>query len=1058
MQELSLVVEVPKRTPFLTQTVIAFFLLFMGIGASAQTSLLPAPSAFSTNQSGGSAATFNFVSVTGPAVPTFTQAWDIDVTNASGGTNSVEIYGRNSSTITKGDLIVLTFSYRRVDAYVNYNTFNGTNNLTGSPNEANWTVQVHQAFGSHYTSFTRPFRGRGEWRTVSIPFIADETETATNEQFDFQVGTQPQEVQIGGISATDYGQKSVFGSGVVDATFNANAYTTGTPSYGTATSVTAGVPPQTSQDCFTTAEQIQVTGLPPNNQVCFQANVPTTPVAGDTMVATFWLRNANPTTTVPFAYMSAQVSQNVSPWILSYGLHTFAVDGAWRQFILPFTVQPPKSGTTYASPTELVLALNCIFQNTLQTVQIGGVNILDLGQGSNIPEANELSTDEYNYPGQLLSDTWRTTAATNIAQYRTGTFNIEVTGTGGSALSGVTVSGAMTNPLFGFGSALDATQFLPYGSSPNANYESAVLSLFNKVGFQNDLKWYEWETSGDQSLVSSTMQWFRNNGIFNIRGHNLVWPHFNLASTGVGYTPPDIGYATTANSYINYSTTQLESRIAGTGATYGGTNYPGHISNEAGSSTLKSFINDWDIVNEPYTAFTILNFFYGNPTVDLTPQIDNPITQDAPRIQLWLNEMGSVDPYPSLFINQNGVEVNAAHLYGDETTNTGYNPEDYYLYQLLHQLQQGGTGSTTIDGVGFESHFQSNEEGGTTTSDEALTPPLTLQQIFDQYGSGTAGLNLQEEVTEFDQGLWNTNNDGNSAIITPLQIMNYQALQADYLTDYLTMIFSEKNFNSFMFWGFWDGDNWPSSNGPLYNDNWSLKPSGMAWVALVKNAWWTPNENSAASNSSGATSLSGYLGRYTLTAANGSIIKKYHATLLSPTAAGTSYETTVRMELNGSAATKNVWLYEAENAALENGAIINTVYDSTADGGYYVNGPGFAYFPVPNPPTGNLQTPDIRVDLDPVSSYAQYYVWIRYKAQDANNGDNLCYYDLNDGNYTKSAALPTGSGWQWAKLEQTYLSTGVANAIGIVFDKVNGVNSTLEIDQVLVTDDASFTP
>ena len=84
-------------------------------------------------------------------------------------------------------------------------------------------------------------------------------------------------------------------------------------------------------------------------------------------------------------------------------------------------------------------------------------------------------------------------------------------------------------------------------------------------------------------------------------------------------------------------------------------------------------------------------------------------------------------------------------------------------------------------------------------------PPLTAKAIFDRF----AALGLKEQVTEFDQNTTDT------------------ILQADYLSDYLTLVFSEPNFNSFLMWGFWDGMSW-INNAPIYAQNWSLKPSGEA--------------------------------------------------------------------------------------------------------------------------------------------------------------------------------------------------------------------------------------
>ena len=39
-------------------------------------------------------------------------------------------------------------------------------------------------------------------------------------------------------------------------------------------------------------------------------------------------------------------------------------------------------------------------------------------------------------------------------------------------------------------------------------------------------------------------------------------------------------------------------------------------------------------------------------------------------------------------------------------------------------------------------------------------------------------------------------------------------------------------------WGFWDGAHW-THNAPIFNEDWSLKPSGEAFIDQVFNQWWT---------------------------------------------------------------------------------------------------------------------------------------------------------------------------------------------------------------------------
>ena len=65
----------------------------------------------------------------------------------------------------------------------------------------------------------------------------------------------------------------------------------------------------------------------------------------------------------------------------------------------------------------------------LQTVEFGGLQLLDLGilvSGSNITSTLN------DYPGRLITDSWRADANARIAAYRKGNFTINVTGSSGA--------------------------------------------------------------------------------------------------------------------------------------------------------------------------------------------------------------------------------------------------------------------------------------------------------------------------------------------------------------------------------------------------------------------------------------------------------------------------------------------------------------------------------------------------------------------------------------------------------------------------------------------------
>jgi len=107
-----------------------------------------------------------------------------------------------------------------------------------------------------------------------------------------------------------------------------------------------------------------------------------------------------------------------------------------------------------------------------------------------------------------------------------------------------------------------------------------------------------------------------------------------------------------------------------------------------------------------------------------------------------------------------------------------------------------------------------------------VTPPATLLTALDRF----AALGLPIQITEFDVDTTD------------------EALQADYLRDFLTAAFSHPAIESILMWGFWEGRHW-RPDAALWRRDWSLKPNGEAWIDLVTQQWWT--------NTSGQTDAGG---------------------------------------------------------------------------------------------------------------------------------------------------------------------------------------------------------
>jgi endo-1,4-beta-xylanase len=176
-----------------------------------------------------------------------------------------------------------------------------------------------------------------------------------------------------------------------------------------------------------------------------------------------------------------------------------------------------------------------------------------------------------------------------------------------------------------------------------------------------------------------------------------------------------------------------------------------------------------------------------------------------------------LDPTPKLFLNDYG--------------NLGEGSLDVEFKRIIKRLLELGA---PVEGIGLQAHFGLQ-----------LTPPEELNSRLD--GFGAFGLPLA--ITEFDV---NTSNE---------------PLQADYLRDFLTIAFANKNVSSFLMWGFWEGQHW-LPDAALYRKDWSIKPNGQVFKDLLFKTWWT--NATGASDATGKFETRGFYGDYKITATLGS--------------------------------------------------------------------------------------------------------------------------------------------------------------------------------------------
>jgi endo-1,4-beta-xylanase len=228
--------------------------------------------------------------------------------------------------------------------------------------------------------------------------------------------------------------------------------------------------------------------------------------------------------------------------------------------------------------------------------------------------------------------------------------------------------------------------------------------------------------------------------------------------------------------------------------------------------TLKGQIPEWDVINEPFTNTDIQGRLASTNVKAIKGLLPVSIVAE------FFKNARKVDPTALLFLNDFSIldNLNPAKL-----------ENDVALVKLIKK--RGGP----VDGIGFQGHFG------------ASGPVFTdMQKSIDAF----APLVKTMSVTEFD-----------FETLDP-------ALQRDLTNDVMTFIYSQPKFSLFQIWGFWDGDHW-LGNGPLFNRDWSLKPSGEVWQTLTQKTWRTTAN--AVTDRNGETKLRAFYGTYKVSVTSG---------------------------------------------------------------------------------------------------------------------------------------------------------------------------------------------
>lgn len=215
-------------------------------------------------------------------------------------------------------------------------------------------------------------------------------------------------------------------------------------------------------------------------------------------------------------------------------------------------------------------------------------------------------------------------------------------------------------------------------------------------------------------------------------------------------------------------------------------------------TATRGWCAEWDVINEPYANHAVMD-----------------VLGAAEKIA-WFRLARALDPEAVLYLNEYG-NLELAGLDAAQTAD---------FHDQIRYLQEGGA---PIGGIGMQGHFGA-----------FLPAPDRLLELLDRFS--VFGLPIQ--ATEFDVNAKD------------------EALQADYVRDFLITLFSHPSVNGILMWGFWEGQHW-LPDAALIRRDWTLKPAGQAWTNLVLDSWWT--RTNQVTDAFGRLALRGFKGDYDLT-------------------------------------------------------------------------------------------------------------------------------------------------------------------------------------------------
>jgi len=319
----------------------------------------------------------------------------------------------------------------------------------------------------------------------------------------------------------------------------------------------------------------------------------------------------------------------------------FSCGPEWTQTSIPFVV---KNDSAVGEAT-----LSIRFGRVAQSLEVGGIALINCGPDAEIAGLPRTIT---RYEGHAPDAPWRIAAAERIECIRKGDFPIRVVDADGNPVADAQVSIRMRRHAFAWGSAFNPRHLLDEKTHDGEKYREVIENHFNKVVFENDLKWEKWigHKPEDRQRVSTAIDWLAARNIA-VRGHVMVWPSWE-------HTPAFL-------RELESKPDELRAAVAA------------HIARQ--TSAYRDHLLEWDVINEVHANHDLIDVLGRDVMVE------------------WFQLAQKGAPDVKLF-------------YNDYTLFHGTTPQSpsQHFYDLVKFLIDKGA---PIHGIGEQGHFGGNPPG-----------------------------------------------------------------------------------------------------------------------------------------------------------------------------------------------------------------------------------------------------------------------------------------------------------------------------------------------------------